>query len=51
MIQIQVRQVDFHPGKLDWGLLVRMDKLNGILKLYTGFWALDFLFNTNYQVI
>ena len=37
MIQIQVWQVDFHQGgKLDLGLLVRTDKLKGILKLYTG---------------
>ena len=33
MIQIQAWQVDFHLGKLDLGLLVRMDKLKGILKL------------------
>ena len=36
MIQIQAWQVDFHQGKLDLGLLVRTDKLKGILKLYTG---------------
>ena len=35
MIQIQAWQVHFHLGKLDLGLLVRMDKLKGILKLYT----------------
>ena len=35
MIQIQAWQVDSHLGKLDLGLLVRTDKLKGILKLYT----------------
>ena len=38
MIQIYAWQVNFHPGKLDLGLLVRtdkLDKLKGILKLYT----------------
>ena len=35
MIQIQAWQVDFHQGKSDLGLLIRMDKLKGILKLYT----------------
>ena len=35
MIQIQAWQVDFHQGKLDLGLLIRTDKLKGILKLYT----------------
>ena len=34
MIQIQAWQVDFHPGKLDLGLLIWMDKLKGILKLH-----------------
>ena len=32
MIQIQARQVDFHPAKLDLGMLVRGDKLKAILK-------------------
>ena len=35
MIWIQAWQVDFLPGKLNLGLLVQMDKLKGILKLYT----------------
>ena len=35
MIQIQAWQIDFHQGKFDLGLLVRADKLKGILKLYT----------------
>ena len=35
MIQIQAGQVDFHLGKLDLGLRIQMDKLKGILKLYT----------------
>ena len=35
MIEIQAWQVDFHPGKLDLGLLMWTDKLKGILKLYT----------------
>ena len=35
MIQIHAWQVDFHLGKLDLGLLIQMDKLKGILKLYT----------------
>ena len=35
MIQIKAWQVDFHPGKLDLGLLIWMDQLKGILKLYT----------------
>ena len=35
MIQIQACQDNFHPGKLDLGLLVWTDKLKGILKLYT----------------
>ena len=35
MIQIKAWQVDFHPGKLDLGLLIWTDKLKGILKLYT----------------
>ena len=35
MIQIHAWQVNFQRDKLDLGLLVRMDKLKGILKLYT----------------
>ena len=35
MIQIQALQVDLHLGKLDLGLLIRMDMLKGILRLYT----------------
>ena len=35
MIQILGWQVDFHLGKLDLGLLVWMDELKGIFKLYT----------------
>ena len=31
---IQAWQVNFHPGKLDLGLLVRTDKLKGIFKLH-----------------
>ena len=36
MIQVQAWQVDYHQGKLDLGLLLRTDKLKGILKLYRG---------------
>ena len=31
MIQIQAWKVDFHPGKLNLGLLIRTDKLKRIL--------------------
>ena len=31
---IQAWQVNFHPGKLDLGLLDRTDKLKGIFKLH-----------------
>ena len=36
MIQIQAWQVDFHPGKLDWRLLLQSDKLREFLS-YTLF--------------
>ena len=35
MVQIQALEVDFLLDKLDLGLLIRMDKLKGILWLYT----------------
>ena len=37
MIQIQAWQVDIHLGKLDLRLLVRTEKLKGILKLHCCF--------------
>ena len=35
MIQTQAWQVNFHLGKLYLSLLVQMNNLKGILKLYT----------------
>ena len=37
MTQIKALQVNFHPGKLDLGLLVWTDKLKGIFNLSSAY--------------